>query len=254
MNERIIKRISCYLHAFQFSAAMSQAAFSFFSGLWTVESALCPTKRDIGQIRHSRILFQIKSGFVRCVNDSRTADSVESIDNQDSLSFTFCLISRKDFRRKTFSSPVYGCHFEWIDKSRFYFDTVIGFADQSSVVESSVSDACIYHIFPWTGCRFQWIVFPFPSKFQCIFLFSEMDSEVADRKRLHYIVFAMLTVYKLQDTFVDSTSYGKLEIRIMTELHICKVLMREQFDNRGRSSRKSCLTVIPVPHAAACPW
>lgn len=55
-----------------------------------------------------------------------------------------------------------------------------------------------------------------------------MDSEVADRKRLYYIVFAMLTVYKLQDTLVDSPSYGKLEIRIMAELHICKVLMREQ--------------------------
>ena len=74
-------------------------------------------------------MFQVESCFVKRINDSRSADSVESIDYQYSFPFAFGLISREYLGREAFTTPIYGSYFKGINESWLYFDGMGRLAD-----------------------------------------------------------------------------------------------------------------------------
>ena len=57
------------------------------------------------------------------------------------------------------------------------------------------------------------------------FFLSELKGEVAYRKRLYNIVLSVLAAHKAEYTFVNSTPYGELEVRVVPQLHIRKILV-----------------------------
>ena len=94
-----------------------------------------------------------------------------------------------------------------------------------AVIKSSTPDTRIYYVFAWLGGRLQRVFLTLPGKFQGILLFTETDGEVADGKRLDYVLLAVLAAYILQNGFIECASDGKLEVGVMSQPHIREVLV-----------------------------
>ncbi len=76
---------------------------------------------------------------------------------------------------------------------------------------------------------------------------TEADGKVADGKGLDNVVSAVLAAYVLQNSFIERTPDGELEVRVMSQAHICEVLVRQQFYDGGRDGGQACFTVVAVP-------
>ena len=70
---------------------------------------------------------------------------------------------------------------------------------------------------------------------------------MADGKRLDHVLFPVLVAYILQNGFIERTPDGELEVRVMSQAHICEVLVRQQFYDGGRDGGQACFTVVAVP-------
>ena len=58
---------------------------------------------------------------------------------------------------------------------------------------------------------------------------------------------------EFQDTLIYGPAYGKSERRVQTIFHVCKILMRKQFQNHGRHGRSPGLAVRPVGQHPSAP-
>ena len=56
-----------------------------------------------------------------------------------------------------------------------------------------------------------------------------------------------------EDALVDGTREEELEVGVVTESHVCPVLMAEHLEDYGWELRVACLAIVAVPHLAAVP-
>ena len=177
----------------------------------------------------------VKSRFVGRVYHSGTTDAVEAVDDKYTRLFVFGLVGREGFGREAFSTPVHCRYFERIDDARFYLYGMERIVYTYAVVKSAPSDTCVDNVFAGCGGGLQWVVHSFPGKLQRIFLLAEADGEIADGQGLHNVFFVMLRADILQDGFVQGAAGRELEIGVMSQTHVRKVLVRENLHDCGRN-------------------
>ena len=105
--------------------------------------------------------------------------------------------------------------------------------DNPAVVEGAVVLARIKDVAFGQCCRFKGVHSRFPAQFRAS-VPGQCRRERVHRQWLDRIMESISSAQEFQDTLIYGPAYGKSERRVQTIFHVCKILMRKQFQNHGR--------------------
>ena len=219
-----------------------------------VENLLSSGKRRCIFIRHAEVFAKVKAEAVVAFHPGGTAQSFETVHNQDAFAPGSASAQCERFRRETLAALVDGRHFiailqTFADGQQYACVPV----NNQSVVEILVADFRVDHVARRRSFLAERVGRCPPTQ-QGLAFRRESGRKMMNRQRLHLIVLdAVFIADKLQDGFINRSRQGKFEERVVPEFHVGEILVREHFENGRRHVRRSRLPIVAVPEFASCP-
>ena len=179
---------------------------------------------------------------------------MEAVDNQDILLGFRYIESRHDLTRETLAATIHSRNTETVKRVRLDIQQgrrVIPL-EITAIVKTVISYSCINNVSRGRRRGLVDVGNSIPAE-SCLSLFRQLNPQVIGSQRRNSIVGVMHSADIAEQSLVDTAGKVELEVGVLAEAHIGKVLMRHGLQNGTRHFGDSGFGIVPVPELTHLP-
>ena len=179
---------------------------------------------------------------------------MEAVDNQDILLGLRYIESRYDLTRETLATIVHSRNTETVKRIRFDIQDGRGLIsfEIAAIVKTVIPYSCINNVSRGRGRGLVDVGNSIPAE-SCLSLFRQLNTQVIGSQGRNGIVGVMHPADITEQSLVDTAGKVELEVGVLAEAHIGKVLMRHGLQDGTRHFGNTGFGIVPVPELTHLP-
>ena len=249
----VVEIVACDERALQLLTRIAE-------GTWTL-AACRRGRKDLllsappcrNAVTDARVVADVEALVIVAVANGWRGEPLETVDHHDRRGFCRVIEHAEFLGRETLAASIGGRHPETIHHIGHEWQGEATLAYLSAIVITPVSYSHIDVVACGLGRGLVVVLAWHPRKGGCALL-AQGDGEILWCQGLHHhLLLTVCLCLEAQYRLVDRTGEGKLEIRVVSQFHIRKTLVRQSLEDSRGHRGIARLAVVAVVEVSPCP-